>query len=64
MDGLPFTFNGYGEYVLLQSKAEAPLYIMIHGRTELAEKEGEPVKATYLKYVKTSVDRTTVTPFV
>ena len=34
IDGQSFTFNGFGEYVCLRSKVEAPVFIMVQCRTQ------------------------------
>ncbi|XP_019628343.1 PREDICTED: mucin-like protein [Branchiostoma belcheri] len=45
-DGVEFTFNGYGEYVLLRSRSSAPYQFELQGRTAQPSTRNENVKAT------------------
>ena len=48
-DGLDFTFNDFGEYVLLKSTPFAPVQMMMHGRTFIPKsEEGLEYRATIL----------------
>ena len=41
MDGNTHTFNGFGEYVLLRSEVDAPVYIMVQCRTQFVPVVGD-----------------------
>ncbi|XP_078573089.1 uncharacterized protein LOC144859950 [Branchiostoma floridae x Branchiostoma japonicum] len=51
LDGRGFTFNGYGEYVLLMSTSDAPHEFMLQARTAVAMSEGAQVSATVFSAV-------------
>ena len=51
LDGLQFTFSGFGEYVLLQSLQGAEHDVKMQIRTRQIESDGEAqARTTYLRY--------------
>ncbi|XP_078667268.1 mucin-4-like [Branchiostoma floridae x Branchiostoma belcheri] len=47
LDGLSYSFNGYGEYLMANSTSSAPRGFLMQGRTDMAEvEEGKTPQAT------------------